>query len=308
MSHQHSHEAVSGQRLTWAIILTCAFVLGEAIAGVVGHSVALLSDAGHNLADAAALGFSLYAVWLAKRPSDAKMTFGYHRATILAALVNAVSLVAIAAFILAEAIARLRHPSTDVSSKLMIVVALFAVLINVTISLLLVKSKSDLNMRSAYMHMMGDAISAAGVVIAGIVIALTGRTIADPIVSILIALLILWSSWDILKESVTVLMESTPGEIDMKAVEDAIQNVEGVNGAHDLHIWTVSSGYIACSCHIDVGLQTVTRGEQVLRKVVDMLEHKFAITHTTIQVEVEGCERNEMYCGGHVEPHHDHNH
>ena len=294
-------------KLAFAVGLTVAFVIGEAIAGFAANSVALISDAGHNLADAAALGFSLYAMWLAQRPSNSKMTFGYHRATILAALVNAVSLVGIAIVILVEAFSRLRHP-TEVSSKLMIGVALFAIAVNVGISLMLAKGKSDLNLRSAYIHMMGDAISAGGVVLAGILIAFTQKTVADPIVSILIAALILWSSWGILKESVEVLMEGTPADIQMPEVEQAILAVEGVTGVHDLHVWTVSSGYIACCCHICVGLQTVQRGEQVLRKVADMLTHKFKVSHATIQVEVDGCQKNEMYCAATPHVVHDHKH
>jgi cobalt-zinc-cadmium efflux system protein len=144
--------------------------------------------------------------------------------------------------------------------------------------------------------MVGDAVSAFGVVVAGVVVALTGATIADPLVSILIAMLILWSSWGILKESVNVLLEAIPEGMQMEAVEQTICSVEGVLAVHDLHVWTVGSGIIACSCHVTVEEQSVREGENVLRLVAEALERKHAITHSTVQVEVEGCEPNDMYC------------
>jgi cobalt-zinc-cadmium efflux system protein len=179
----------------------------------------------------------------------------------------------------------------------MIVVALIAILMNTVISFWLKSAaKKDLNVRSVYMHMLGDAISAAGVVVAGLVVAFTGASIADPIVSILIGILILWSSWGILKESVSVLLEGIPEGMDMAAVEQTIGGVHGVLAVHDLHVWTVGSGMVCCSCHIMVNEQSVRSGENVLRAVTEELAHNFGIAHTTIQVEVEGCEPNDMYC------------
>jgi cobalt-zinc-cadmium efflux system protein len=157
-------------------------------------------------------------------------------------------------------------------------------------------AKKDLNVRSAYMHMLGDAISAVGVVVAGVIVASTRTTIADPAVSLLIGILILWSSWGILKEAVNVLLESVPEGMSMETVERTIGAVAGVLEVHDLHVWTVGTGVIACSCHITVEEQSVRSGENVLRAVARELEHDFGITHTTIQVEVEGCEPNDMYC------------
>ena len=279
-----------------SIAVTAAFVVGEAIAGYFAHSLALLSDAGHNFSDALALVFSWYGIWMAQKPSTAKRTFGHHRVGILTALVNSVSLVVIALLIFWEAISRLRHPE-PVRSTPMIIVALVAVLMNTLISLWLRSAaRRDLNVRSAYLHMLGDAVSAAGVVAAGVVVAFTGASIADPLVSILIALLILWSSWTILKESVNVLLEAIPEGLNMEAVEQAISGVAGVEAVHDLHVWTVGSGIIACSCHITVEEQSVRSGQNVLRAVAEELEHDFGITHTTIQVEAEGCEENDMYC------------
>ena len=297
MTHSHDqHATPTRQRLILSIIVTITFVLVETITGYLSHSLALMSDAGHNFADALALIFAWYGVWIARKPSTARRTFGYHRVGTLAALVNSVSLVVIALLVFWEAINRLRHPE-PVHSTPMIIVALLAILMNTVISLWLRGgAKRDLGVRSAYVHMLGDAISAAGVVVAGLIVAFTGASIADPVVSILIGILILWSSWGILKESVNVLLEAIPAGMNMIEVEQAIANVHGVLEVHDLHVWTIGSGMICCSCHVMVNEQSVRSGENVLRAVTEKLEHNFGIAHTTIQVEVEGCEPNDMYC------------
>jgi len=299
-SHGHSHAPpnVSGRAMGAAVTLTLAFVVVEAVAGWMAHSLALVSDAGHNLADAAALGFSWYALAVASKPSHQGMTFGYHRVGIFAALANAVSLVLIAAVIAWEGIERIREPQTA-NGPVMIGVAAAAIVINLAVGLWLHSgSKDDLNIRSAYLHMMGDALSAFGVVIAGILVAKFGLSLADPIVSLLIAGLILYSSYGVLRESTTVLLEGTPAGMDMPAVIAAIKSVAGVLDVHDLHVWMVGPGVVACSCHILVAEQSVREGQQVLRAVVHDIEHRFNITHTTVQVEVEGCDANDMYCMG----------
>jgi cobalt-zinc-cadmium efflux system protein len=281
-----------------AVALTLSFVVAEAVSGWFAHSLALLSDAGHNLADAAALAFSWYALWIGNKPSHQGMTFGYHRVGIVAALANAVSLVLIALFIGWEAIARIRQPEAA-NGPLMVVVAVAAMIVNLVIGLWLHKgSKHDLNVRSAYLHMLGDAVSAFGVVIAGVLVATMRAPLADPVVSLLIAGLILYSSYGVLRESAMVLLEGTPTGMDMPAVIAAIKSVSGVLDVHDLHVWMVGPGVVACSCHILVAEQSVREGQQVLRAVVHDIEHRFHITHTTVQVEVEGCDANDMYCMG----------
>jgi cobalt-zinc-cadmium efflux system protein len=281
-----------------AVAATVAFVVVEALYGWVGHSLALLSDAGHNLADAAALGLSWYAIWIARKPSHQGMTFGYHRVGIVAALVNAISLVVIAVVIGWEAIDRIRHPEAA-NGTVMIGVAMTAIVVNVSIGTWLHKgSKDNLNIRSAYLHMLGDAVSAFGVVVAGIVVVTTHTPRADPLVSLLIAGLILYTSYGVLRESATVLLEGTPVGMDMQAVIASIKSVAGVLDVHDLHVWMVGPGVVACSCHIVVAEQSIREGQQVLRSVVHDMEHHFHITHTTVQVEVEGCETNDMYCTG----------
>lgn len=296
MPHAHSHPHVSAGKMKWAVILTLVFVITEAVAGLFAHSLALLSDAGHNFADAAALAFTWYALWIAGKPAHQEMTYGYHRVGILAALVNAVSLVVIALVIIYEGIEHLARPEA-VNSLPMIVVASVAVFINLLIGFWLqAGAKDDINVRGAYAHMIGDAVSAVGVVIAGIIVMLTKAPIADPIVSFVIAALILKSAWGVLAESVTILLEGTPDGLDMNAVIAAIRKVPGVLDVHDLHVWTVGPGVIACSCHVLVAEQSVREGQQILRAVRHDLDHHFKINHTTVQIEVEGHDCDDMYC------------
>ncbi len=291
----HAH-ASTGARLGLSVALTLTFVVVEGIAGCFANSLALLSDAGHNFADALALVFSWYALRMAHRPADARRTFGYHRVGVLAALVNAVSLVVLALLIFWEAAQRLESPQ-HVEAGLMIGVALAAVAVNGVISFWLHQAaKHDLNVRSAYLHMLGDAASALGVVAAGVVTALTGATIADPLVSFLIGGLILASSWGILREAVDVLLEAAPRGLDVDALAAALKDVPGVHNVHDLHVWTVASGVVACSCHLIVPEQTVRCGQQVLREAADLMRERFGVGHATIQVEVEGCDPNDLYC------------
>jgi cobalt-zinc-cadmium efflux system protein len=294
--HPHVPRNVSRQRLRAALTLTLVFVSVEAFFGWFGPSLALLSDAGHNLQDGIALGFSWYALSIADKRSHHGMTFGYHRVGILAALANAVSLVGIALWIGWEAIVRIREPQ-PVNGVMMIAVAAAAISINLIIGFWLrAGAQHDINIRGAYLHQLGDAASAGGVVIAGVLVQATGQPLADPVVSLIIAGLILYSSSAILRESTTVLLEGTPAGTDMPAVIAAIKGVSGVLDVHDLHVWMVGPGVVACSCHIIVAEQSIRDGQQVLRAVVNDLKRRFHITHTTVQVEVEGCEDNDMYC------------
>jgi cobalt-zinc-cadmium efflux system protein len=310
--HSHSHEVnASNPRLGLSIALTLAFVIGEAVAGYFAHSLALMSDAGHNFSDALALALSWYGFQAARQPATSKRTFGSHRVGILAALANALTLVAIGAIIFWEAIERFRDPK-PVQGGPMIWVALVAVVLNGVISLWLRQgAKHDLNLRSAYLHMLGDAFSAFGVVLAGVIVAFTGSPIADPIVSLFIGGAIIWSSWGIITESVNILLEAVPKGVDMEALEQSIKGVDGVLGVHDLHVWTVASGIHSASCHVLVSEQSIRSGEQICKAVTEMLIHDYAIGHTTIQVECQGCDADALYCtmtpvGAH--DHHGHHH
>lgn len=289
MSGSHSHGGISSNKMWLATTITFVFCLGEALVGYKSNSLALMADAGHNFADALALALSAFALWVATKPADNKRTFGYHRVGILAALVNAVGLAVMAVVIFWEAIQRLQTPE-HVQSTPMIWVALLAIVLNSGIAWWLASAaKEDLNIRSAYLHMLGDAAASLGVVIAGIIIAITSLFIADPIVSIVFALLVLWSSWSIFTESIQMLLEGIPVGMELNEVESSIRNVNGVLNMHDLHVWTISSGLIACSCHILVAEQSVSGGQKILKDVAHMLEHDFKISHSTIQIEVEDC-------------------
>ncbi len=312
MSGAHHHGgSISSNKMWIAFGLTLAFCLGEALIGYHANSLALMSDAGHNFADALALALSAYAIWVAKKPADNKRTFGYHRAGILAALINAAGLVIMAVVIFYEAIGRLRAPE-QVQSGPMIWVALAAIVLNSGIAWWLsAAAKNDLNIKSAYMHMLGDAAASICVVIAGIIIMLTGAYIADPIVSIIFALLVLWSSWGILHESVQILLEATPVGLDLAEVEQAVRSVAGVTSVHDLHVWTVASGLIASTCHIQVAEQSVSDSQKIVHELNELLKHQFNISHSTVQVEVDDCgghnhQRHDV--GEHEHDDHDHGH
>ncbi|MGI8481920.1 MAG: cation diffusion facilitator family transporter [Chthoniobacterales bacterium] len=297
MAHDHHSQRsdVSSRTMGAAVLLTLAFVIGETVAARFAHSLALLSDAGHNFADALALAFSWYAIWISRREATTGMTFGYHRVSVLAALVNAGSLVVIAVLIIWEAIERLQSPA-PVNGGLMIGVAAAAIPLNLLISSWLRRGRHDMNVRSAYLHMVGDAVSALGVVIAGLIIAWTGWAAADPLVSFLIAAFILWTSWGTLKETINALLEGTPEGLDLEKVVACIKKVDGVLDVHDLHVWTVGSGLIASSCHVLVEEQSASNCEAVLKSVAHELEHDYGINHSTIQVEVEGCETTHALC------------
>ena len=233
---------------------------------------------------------------VARRRATTTMTFGYHRVGVLAALVNAASLVLIAVIIFWEAVGRVRHPEA-VDPTVMIAVAAVAVVLNTAISMSLHKGREDLNVRSAYLHMVGDAVSAGGVIIAGIVVRLTGAHRADPAVSVLIGLLILWSSWGILRECLTVLLEGVPADVNVDAIESALRAIPNVGDVHHVHAWTISSGFLACSCHVVPVVPGVEEQQKILEDVQRVLERKFDFHHTTIQVESTGCPGADRACG-----------
>ncbi len=269
--------------------VTLAFVVVEAVAGVVSHSLALLSDAGHNLSDALALGLAAYAIGVAARPATGSRTFGYHRVAILTALFNAVSLVALSAWIGIEAIAHWLHPEA-VSGSLMIGVALVAVVMNTVIAAALSgDAKNSLNSRAAFVHMLGDALSSAAVVVAGLVVHFTGWVYADPLVSLLIAAFILYTAWGIVCDATDILMESTPKNVDVPVLVAAMQAIPCVRGVHDLHIWTVGDGLNFLSCHVALPPDfTLEQCAAIVSALATLLHNEHGIGHATIQTDVEG--------------------
>lgn len=289
--HGHLHaERARGQRgLSIALGLTLAVLAAEVVGGVAGGSLALLADAGHMLADAAALGLALLAGWMASRPPAARRTFGWQRAEILAALANGLVLVLIALATVIEAVRRLGSPQ-DVEGGVTLAVALVGLAFNAGAGAVLLRSGSGLNVRAALRHVLADALSSAGVVVAATVILLTGWEQADPLASVMIACLILFSAVSIVRESLDVLMEAAPRNIDVNRMGNAMASVDGVVEVHDLHVWTVTSGLTAVAAHVTVRVDA--EPSIVRRRIAEMLRNHFGVEHSTLQVERSGEEHD----------------
>ena len=286
-----------------ALGLTLAVLLVELAGGLYSHSLALLSDAGHVLTDVFALGIAWFAFEQAQRPADRKRSYGYQRVTILAALVNAVVLLVIVIAIAYEAIQRLAAPE-PVQGGVVIVTALIGIAINSFVILGLRGHGHNLNMRAAFLHVVGDVGASVGVVISGAVILLTGWLYIDPLLSLGIAALIAVGAWGIVREAVNLLMEGTPRDIDLAAVTREISSTEHVTGFHDLHVWALSSEAIALSAHVVVGECPLGDAEHIVRDLEQRLCSKFDIGHTTIQVEsCHPCGEIDHASGAHNHPH-----
>ena len=279
----HGETARAGARpLAVTLALVSGYLVVEVVGGVLSGSLALLADAGHMLSDVAALALSLVAMRIAQRPPTPHRTYGYHRAEILAALANGAALVAIAALIVREAAERFTHPS-DVKAGLMLAVAGGGLVVNlVSLALLHHDRDASLNVRGAWLHVLTDALGSVQAIAAGVVIALFGWRWADPLASVLIALLVAYSAWGLVRESVAILMEGVPGHIDVTALGKAIAAVAGVAGVHDLHVWTITSGFVSLSAHVHVA---AGREMAVLEAVRRVIAEEFGISHTTIQIE-----------------------
>jgi cobalt-zinc-cadmium efflux system protein len=286
MTHDHGSAGAGGSRrraLALALGITAAYTVAEVVGGLLADSLALLADAGHMLSDNVALGLALFAIWLAAKPPTPERTFGYKRAEILAALVNGAALVAIALWIFVEAVRRLEEPP-DVLGGLMLVVALIGLVVNAAAGLVLWRGKNEsLNVGAAFRHVLADLLGSVGVIVAAVVILLTGWTRADAVISLLIGLLILVSAWTILRDSTRILLEATPKGIDAGDVARVMAQHPGVTDVHDLHVWEVTSGFPALSAHVLVlpGADC----HQIRRELERSLTERFAIEHTTLQVD-----------------------
>jgi cobalt-zinc-cadmium efflux system protein len=288
--HVHSHPGEGPSKvLKISLFATLAYILLLVIAGLRAHSLALLSEAGHNLSDFLALLLSLVAVYLQSRPPSATKTFGYHRAGVLAAMINAASLVVVSFFIFYEAYKRLQVPE-PVHAGMMMWVAAAGVIMNGAIAFLLYRSGGDVNIRSALIHEVGDTLSTAAVIVGGWAILATGKYWIDSALSIAIGALILCSSFGILRETMNILLEGTPRGMKLDSVANAIRKIEGVNDVHDLHVWSIGSESHALSCHIAIADIPPSVSERILRDVKEVLHHRFSIVHTTIQFENVVCE------------------
>ncbi len=268
-------------------------MIAEAVGGWITNSLALIADAGHMLTDVAALGLTLAAVWFAARPATAKKTFGYYRFEILAAFVNGIALVLLSIWVIYEAVMRWQSPPAINGSSLTII-AIGGLLVNVIAAKLLHSGhKHDLNMRGAWLHVMGDLLGSITAIIAGVLIVTAGWLWADPLCSVLISLIIIFSAWRLIVESVNVLLEGTPAHISLSAVETTILQTDGVSGVHDLHVWTISSGMEALSAHISHN-ESVAHSE-LLVAVRESLHDRFGIDHLTIQMETQNREAEAVY-------------
>jgi cobalt-zinc-cadmium efflux system protein len=281
--HPHDHRSASRRALVIVLLLTLAFSVVEAVGGVLTDSLALLADAGHMVSDVVALALALIALTLAQRPSSPRRSFGFQRAEILAAFVNGLALVLVSAWIVWEAIQRFDNPP-EILGGWMLAVAFVGLAVNAFAATILLRSgRESLNVDAAFRHVLADLLGSAGVLVAALVIVLTGWERVDPIVSILIAVLILASAWTILRDSTAILMEETPSGIDADEVARAIVEVDGVASVHDLHVWRITSGFDALSAHVLVG-----KGEDCharRRDIERMIAERFGITHTTLQVD-----------------------
>ena len=283
-------------RLSLSLWITLAFVLVEAAAGLFANSLALLTDAAHNLTDVLALGLSWYAVWLSSRPATNRRTYGNHRAGILVALFNSTTLVLISFGIFYEAYRRFMAPP-DVRSEVLIGVGLIAILVNLVTALLIRRgSEGDLNLRSAFTHLMGDVMSTIGAVIAGVIIYFTNANWLDPFVSVLIGFIIIYNAWGILRETVEILLESTPRDLDMQSMVDEIKSIDGVLGVHDLHVWSLTKNLRTMSAHVLTENLSISNGAEIQSNINEMLSRRYNISHATLQLECVDCEPDSLYC------------
>ena len=289
MSHNHDHRADSLKGLLLTLVLTAVLMLVEFAGGWLSGSLALVSDAGHMLTDVLALGLSLLAIRFAITPANAKKTYGFYRLEILAALLNGVTLIVLSGYIFYEAWQRFSSP-TEIKSGLMIVVALAGLAVNVAgFFVLRSSSKDNLNVRGAFLHVVGDLLSSVAVIIGGLIIRFTGWLMIDPILSVLIGLMILKGAYGLVKESADILLEATPDGIEGKEIERALGGLAGVRAVHHLHIWSLSSGIHALSAHIQIDDQMTSQSDSLLAEIQELLEHKFGILHNTIQFECAEC-------------------
>lgn len=301
--HEHGHahgpapqtDAHGGRRdLLIALSITVLMMIAEAVGGFLSNSLALLSDAGHMLTDNLALLLSFFAMKFASLPATERKTFGFYRLEILAALLNGVVLVLLSLYIIYEAYGRMLNPQ-PVQGTLMLVVAALGLAANIAGALFLFKhSHANLNIRGAYLHILGDAFSSVGVVVGGIVILFTGWYLIDPILSIMIALVIIYGSWSLVRESVNVLLESVPSHISIETMAAEMAKVAGVREAYHIHVWTITSGVYAMSAHVLIDDQLVSGSSNIINELKELLSHKFNVLHSTIQLECERCEAGQV--------------
>jgi cobalt-zinc-cadmium efflux system protein len=314
--HDHSHTVPVGagreRRLVIAIVLNVGIVVAQLVAGFASGSLGLLADAGHNLTDVLAIAVALIAVMLTRRPRTGQRSFGWHRATVLAALFNAASILAVCVFVVYESIERLRDPQ-PVEGGIVVAFALLGALFNAIAAFVVHDGSNDVNMRGALLHLISDALTSVAVAACGVVMLVTdGFYWLDPAVALLISVLIAWQGWRLARTALDILLESTPDGLDPDAVTSAIEAVDGVDAVHDFHVWSLSSEMRALSAHVVVsGHPTLEEAQVVGARVKEVLAHEFAIAHATLELECEPC-ADDPHCDadaipvitvGHAHPH-----
>lgn len=284
--HHHSHAREGNKKgLAIAFVITAGIMLLEFFGGLLTNSLALLADSGHMLSDAGSLALSLVAIWFAARAASPKKTYGYYRFEILAALFNGVTLFVISGMIVYHAYGRFFEPQT-VASGSMIIIAFIGLAANLLSAWFLISKgdvKDNVNLRSAYLHVLGDALGSVGAIIAGIVMYFFDWYVADPIISVVVALLILKGAWGIIKQTIHILMEGTPITIDQQEVKQTLEAIEGVINVHDFHVWTITSGLDLLTCHLLI--EDNQDEQRILQQAIQQIEKQFKIMHTTIQIE-----------------------
>lgn len=284
--HHHDHQRNENKKgLIIALAITAGIMLLEFFGGLLTQSLALLSDSGHMLSDTASLALSLVAMWFAAKPASPHKTYGFYRFEILAAFFNGLTLFVMAGFIIWEAIQRFFAPP-QVASGSMMIIASVGLTANVVSALALMKKgdvKHNVNLRSAYLHVIGDALGSLGAVAAGLIMLVFSWYVVDPMISILVALLILKSAWGVLQQATHILMEGTPATVNLPEVRHTLQHIQGVRNVHDLHVWTITSGMDSLSCHLLI--EDDADSQNVLQQAIRQVEDTFEIRHTTIQVE-----------------------
>ena len=283
--HVHDYRSSNKKALAIALVITVSIMAAEFIGGLLTNSLALISDSGHMLSDASSLALSLVAMWFASKPPSPNKTYGFYRFEILAALFNGVTLFFVAALIVFEAAKRFADPAPVLSGH-MILIALVGLLANLLSAFFLMRTgdvEGNLNLRSAYLHVLSDALGSVGAIIAGLIMYFFQWYIVDPVISVIVAILILRSAWGVIKHSVHILMEGTPLTIDMDDVKGTLENIEGVINVHDLHIWTITSGLDSLSCHLLI--EDHYDSQLILQEAINRIEEKYKILHTTIQIE-----------------------
>jgi cobalt-zinc-cadmium efflux system protein len=288
-----------GRVLVWSLAITVILIIVEAVAGFSAHSLALLSDAGHNFTDALSLLLAWFGVFYSRKPPDQSKTYGYHRAGVLAAFVNALALLLLSGFIIYESYERWMNPQ-PVAEMVMLGVAIFGLAVNAAVMMGLQSGrKRDINVRSAWAHMLGDALGSIGIIIGAVVIRYTGWVRTDAVLSGLIGLLIVWTAWDIIREALNILLEGLPRGIDLNDVTSAMRAVRGVLDVHDLHIWSLGSSTHALSCHVLIQDLPPSESAAILGRLNKMLERRFRIGHVTVQFENANCPGCPIPAGNH---------